>query len=171
MNQLIILTAFPYFYGLGSAYQYAVGPLLYLFVRSLIDREFKFTLKTLLHFIPFFFFQFQEIPLLLNSNFQQYLIGLSETITFKSLLIRFTVGHLQPIIYAVLLIRFITKREDTLKEIYASSERVNFSWMQTAFYTYAGIWVLKCGVELWLPQTIYNHEYYYIPYVHVGFLS
>ncbi|MFQ5650524.1 MAG: helix-turn-helix domain-containing protein [bacterium] len=145
----MILTAPPFFYGVGSAYQFAAGPLLYLYVRSTLDKDFKFTIADLLHFIPFFVFHFGAFPDLFP--------GASDNIT-----IQFLVWHLQPLVYAALLIRLLHNNALINKEQYPTDSKVSFRWMRNVFYSYGAIWLVKSCVELALPYEVYSQKLYYI---------
>lgn len=162
-NLMLILTTFPYFYGIGSAYQFAVGPLLYLYVRSIIDKKYKFTLKDLLHFIPFFVIHFNEFPEYFLTNFESYTNYLQGVSSLQNVTIRFMVWHFQPLVYAALLIRLLQHHAGSIKERYPSDGKVNYYWMRNVFYAYGVVWLGKAVVELFMPYEWYIEQAYYIP--------
>ncbi len=162
-NLALTLSAFPYFYGIGSAYQFAVGPLLYLYVKSIIDPDFKFTLKDLLHFVPFFFMHFYEFPEFILRSYMDYAAHSQGGHSFAGVAIRFLIWHLQPLLYAAMLLHLLRRYGFYLKAKFTAQHKLNFTWMRNVFFTYAAVWSLKAGVELFLPYTIYSHKLYYIP--------
>jgi len=163
VQYIIFLSAFPYFYGNGSAYPFAVGPLLYLYVKSLIDKDFKFTLSALLHFVPFFFFHFQEIPSYFIADYENHFLNFGRFGDAEEIFLNFLVWHLQPLIYSGSLLRVLHKNSDFVKQVYKDSSRVNYQWMQNVFSVYMAIWILKTIVELFFPDSIFNQQEYYIP--------
>ncbi len=163
MQHLIFLSAFPYFYGNGSAYPFAVGPLLYLYVKSLIDKNFKFSISALLHFVPFFFFHFQEIPSNIIADYENYFLNFEDITGGQRIFLNFLVWHLQPIVYSGLLVKILHENNNFVDEIYNGSQSINYLWMRKVFSFYVFIWTLKAIVELFFTNLIYSHQLYYIP--------
>lgn len=162
-NLAFILTAVPYLYELGSAYQLAVGPLLYLYVKSLIDGQFRFSIKDLFHFTPFFFFHFGEYPEYFFSNSTPPAFDYLAFLSGNETALRVFIWHFQPLVYAGLLIRLLYTHSAEIKNRYSGGGKVSYEWMRNVFFTYAGIWVLKGALELAMPMSSYMSKFYYVP--------
>lgn len=158
MKGILLLTTLPYFFGIGSAYQLAIGPLLYLYVRSLVDDSYEFKAMDLLHFIPFLIFQLNGSTEFSWTYFE-YLASIAGT---QATLFQSISWHLQPLVYVALLIHLVHSDHSISGEYFARNEAM-LKWMRKVFYLYGAIWLCKTALDMFSPFPLYEEKLYYIP--------
>jgi AraC-like DNA-binding protein len=148
---------------------FCMGPLYFFYCRYLLDKKYKFTLKTSLHFIPallvlLVMFPFYTMP---ASEKLKFIHGISNgneiTIPVEQLV--FMATHvLQTVAYIFTAYRFIKKKEEELKQLSSEVLAVKkLNWLNT-FSFYFSIYFLLYLV-LVIVLTFINYYQMEIDYV------
>lgn len=121
---------YPNLLGIFPKFYLAIGPLLYLYVLSLIKPDFKFNKKYLFHFIPLCFAFFKAIPFYLEPAKKKLEIYLdiveNPNLDFHfNLLLRFI--HLS--IYLILIAIIIKNHRKTIKNYFSNIDKYKITWM------------------------------------------
>jgi len=109
-----------------------VGPLLYLYAKSLTEKDFKITVKTFIHFTPFFIAviflsQYYFIPRKEALGFIHNFF-LNRTTTFETVF-RY-VDILLRASYTIAALKVLSDYGSRLKEEYSSIEKFDFKWLR-----------------------------------------
>ncbi len=129
-----IYRQYPSLYFLPIYYSFSFGPLIFLYVRSITNKEFKFSRFELLHFIP----------LLIQSSF--YLFACFQSYQFKYDLwfrvhqpytyrIEYDGTWLSLVIYIILSFRYFTKYQSWLANNYSNLSRKLLNWLKFSLLT------------------------------------
>ena len=152
-----ITMRYPHLIALANGVIFLIGPLHYLYTRSLISPNFAFSKKQLLHFIPFAsFYLYFLFPFYLKSGafkiaFVQGLDvnGPTIGILFYSWAIIF-----QGITYMVVNLKILKKHSLRIKDNFSSLDRINLNWLRNITLMALVIWVLGLVVEI---LQLYNY--------------
>lgn len=132
-------------------------PLMWLFVLKELNPQYRFSCKTLLHFIPsiglllFALFYFADVS---NGDFASMMInettGASRTYlaTINDIVIA-----IQVFVYFPLIFRYIRKTERKLKDCYSDSDYMNILWIKRVMIFFAVQFGLILIVYTLYPQT------------------
>jgi len=145
----------PAFAGLGGCLPLLFGPLLYFYTRSIIYKNFSFSLKSLFHFLPFvFFFAGTEFYYLSQSTAMQenMLNSLSEhhlpvVVSVVSALI-----FLQFFFYATNSLRLVSAYKKVTGQVFSNPGSVDVSWLYSTIIFFILIVVISAANDL-LAQT------------------
>ncbi|MCF6364708.1 MAG: AraC family transcriptional regulator [Bacteroidales bacterium] len=114
----------------------AFGPLVFLYVKSLISENFIFNYKSLLHFIPFAAFAFATVifidkPILPGNNFFENNQFLPYRITYG-----FTFFSLNTI-YVIFSFILVYKHQDNIKNVFSyTSEKITLNWLKVVLFSF-----------------------------------
>lgn len=138
-------------------YSFAFGPLIYLYVKSLVNSEFKFTSKYLLHFIPvllqsmlYWILTFQDYE-----TKRLYWENVHYPVTYR---IEFDGTFLSLFVYLIISIKLLFRYQNWLKEQFSEFSKVHLNWLKVVLTI---ILVLSCQ---WLAEVIlrdYFDQYHY----------
>ena len=124
------------------------GPLLYLYVKSLVLRNYKFRKKDWFHFLPFTIFAIYA--LIFSTQKQVYNINFFEKDGFVAERIVFGLSfYLSISIYGILTMIHLHKYRMQVKDLYSfSSEKVTLRWVMfiTILFTVVYILVISSGI-------------------------
>ncbi len=126
---------FPPLYLIGSSTYFMLGPLIFLYTRSLCYRDFKIRRIDIFHFLPF--------PLLVAAPLIIHLLGLSRTYLDNSgqMAVLFK-NWFFATIYVLLLgyIRFtlltLNKYRRELKDYFSNTRTINLSWLSLILFAF-----------------------------------
>ena len=128
---------------IGGTFGFLFGPLLYLYTKSVTSREYRFTKKELLHFIPFIIV---FILTLFRFQFQSYdtKIALLQTGLYSKTVSRvlLTLMHGITLIYLLKAFLVALKQNQNLKTFYSSIEKINFDWLKLVVTAFFIMWVV-----------------------------
>lgn len=128
---------------IGSSFGFLFGPLLYLYTKAVNSREFRFTEKELLHFVPFLIafsltlvrYQFQtyetKIELL-----QTGLYGKTVSIIYLALM------HTTILVYLLKAFLIVRQKNQSLKGYYSSLEKINYDWLNLVVSAFLVMWIV-----------------------------
>ncbi len=126
-------------------YSFGVGPLIYFFVRHLVDRSASFERRHLLHFVPavlqgslYWFLTFQDY-----AYRRWFWLEVHYPITQR---IEFIFTFLSLSVYLVLAARLLTKYQKWLLENESEVSRINLNWLKVVLFVLflgSGQWLLE----------------------------
>jgi AraC-like DNA-binding protein len=128
---------------IGGTFGFLFGPLLYLYTKAVTSKEFKFTKKDILHFVPFLLvfcltlirFQFQAYETkieLLNTG----LNGKTVSIMYLALM------HTTILGYLLIAFSIVRKKNQSLKGYYSSLEKINYDWLKLVVSAFFIMWIV-----------------------------
>jgi AraC-like DNA-binding protein len=120
-----VVASVSWFLGIGSAFGFLFGPLLYLFTLSITNRKFHFRQRMLMHFVLFVI-----VVLLIISRVNIFLDF------FHILLI------VQVSIYLLLCLVHIRNYRNDLRECYSSVDRINLTWLMYVVGGFFLMWMI-----------------------------
>lgn len=119
------------------------GPFLYLYISSLIQHNFKFTAKKLLHFLPFVLFNLYILIAAFSPDFAEGILlnhveqAHKPPLPFNLFLI---LTVLSGPIYFILSIHLFKKLDINIFDNFSSDKNVNLSWLRKLVYSFGIIW-------------------------------
>jgi AraC-like DNA-binding protein len=142
---------FPHLLGLAAGAIYLVGPLHYLYARSLISPEFSVRRFHLLHFLPFVAFYGSLL-------FPYYLLSGAEKIAyFQSLesqgpppliLLLGWMVLVQGVVYLILTLQLLKTHIHRIKDTFSSVDRINLRWLKNITLMSLALWGLGLVIEI-----------------------
>ena len=134
---------FPAIFGFGQISLFAIGPLLFLYVQSTIQkRAFRWT--DLLHFIPFVLYNIYRSPFYLLSNKEKL-----EKVTYfyenylnkppgpdLSFVGEIFLWDFHPMLYSFLTLSLLVKHDKHIKNHFSYNEKINWGWLKHIFAGY-----------------------------------
>ncbi|MCP4459673.1 MAG: AraC family transcriptional regulator [Cytophagales bacterium] len=136
---------YPHLLGLGLPFPLLHGPLLLLYVNSLIDPQKRFYKRNYLHFIPFLFCYALLTPwLMLSVDDLQSHIDLAETnvITPVYLMIILAMTVSTGVIYVTWALLQLRKHQKNLGNNFSYRESVDLKWLRNLILGMGIIWVV-----------------------------
>lgn len=134
---------FPHLFYIGSSFTILWGPLLYFYTRSLINDNFRFNTRHLLHFIPFgihFIFMFFKFHMYGTETKQMLLLN-HTVISQETTAILMGLVHLSILIYTVAALKIIFDYRIKIKESFSSVDSINMSWMVFVLSGFSIKWI------------------------------
>lgn len=148
----------PNYYFKPIFYSFAFGPLIYCYVKHLVNRRAVFTKRDLIHFIPVLF----QTGLYWFLTFQPYdyrrwfWFDVHRPITQR---IEFIGTFLSLFIYLLLSVRLLKHYQTWLKENTSETSRVNLNWLKVLLaiiFVWSGQWLLEIVL-----REVFNSYYEY----------
>jgi AraC-like DNA-binding protein len=147
-----------------DGFVFLIGPLLYFYTKSVVYRDFRFQLKHIIHFIPFFAVTalFQYIYHQQPENFQEFI---QSHIREQALPLEFYAAII--VIYAHIFIylycayRHVGSYHAKIKEKFSNTEKVNLNWLGLMLGSFS-ILLLVSLASTFIPLTSFG------PYLKVG---
>lgn len=141
----------PHLIGLTSGFVFLIGPLHYIYARSLISPEKHLEKRDLLHAIPFvFFYLFFLVPFYLQSGsfkieFMQSLemTGPTASLRFFSWAVLF-----QGVIYMKITFDLLGVHAAHVKDEFSTVEKINLDWLRTITVITLVVWSLGIVIEV-----------------------
>lgn len=142
---------------------FALGPLIYFYVKSLTVKNFKFKLKHLLHFTPLLLLILILIPYFNLSAGEKVKIIINETKHPDQDNTVSYIGIIQIMIYLVLSIKIIIGYSKDIKNHFSFTEKINLNWVLNLIVSLAIIWML------WFLDTRYPTNF--LKYMEAGMFT
>jgi AraC-like DNA-binding protein len=146
-----ILIQFPHLLGLAAGIVYLIGPLHYLYARSLIAPHFSFSKKHLWHFVLFlvFYITFLFPFYLQDAGFKLAFYKTLELEGKTPLLIIFNWLLLaQGMTYMILTLFLLKKHAIKIKDTFSSLEKINLNWLRNITIMSLAVWLLGLIIEI-----------------------
>lgn len=141
------LEFFPHLFYFGASFTILWGPLLYLYVKSLTETNFKLSEKDIVHFIPFLLhFIFVSYSFHLNSaEVKRSIIENGGIFTLKVWTIYPWFLYSYILAYSIATFPLIKKYHSKLQDNFSSISSINLKWMS---FIVVGF-ILKVGFDVW----------------------
>ena len=119
---------------------YGIGPALYFYTKSITDREFKFSRKDFIHFIPvvleFLFYRTAFYRLGADGMYE------SPPHPYTSIYLAEQWGGILSItVYTILSLRILYLYQGWLKQQYSNLEKRSLNWLKVPVIVYSGFWI------------------------------
>jgi len=123
-----------------------LGPLLFLYLKSLFLKEDNLIKNTLVHFIPTFLFAFGiTIPTLLFNNFKIDELAYTHTNFIRSII---RIENLYFILYLIISLRLLSKYRKLTKYKYSNLTKYDFNWIKIMLLSALGIIIVDLGLKI-----------------------
>jgi AraC-like DNA-binding protein len=140
-----IYFAHPNFAGLGSCFPLLFGPLLYLYTKSVIYKNYPAGLKSLLHFLPFVIFflgtEFYYLTLpnlvqerILHNLFVHHVPGAISIVT--------ALIFIQFLFYSIASLRLVSLYKKTATQLFSNPKHTDVSWLYTTIIFFISVMVI-----------------------------
>ncbi|WP_074410401.1 MULTISPECIES: helix-turn-helix domain-containing protein [Aquimarina] len=169
----------PYFLGLGPVFTFAIGPLIFLYVRFICIKGIRLKWVDFLHFIPTLFVFINRIELFLLQKeekvrkLQNAYVYLDSNQKSNQTIVEafqhFTIWHIQPFIYLLLSLVLIYKYNNYIKQYFSDISKLQLSWMKNLLFGYLLIWGIESSIELF--PVVFNLESVYSKPVSIVLMS
>jgi len=145
--QVLSINDLPFLYLIGSSSYLLLGPLLYLYTRSLCYQDFQFRKREWLHFLPFILI---SAFLIIHYYARLAAVGNEPSVPFRYMtfwdsVIKNVTLHLQILIYMILILRTLYTYRRGLKELFSSIEKINLSWLLFLILGFILMWLMDVG--------------------------
>lgn len=130
---------------IGAAFSLLYGPLLYLYTKSLLYRDFSLKKSHFAHFFPFIFFLFyMTINFYFSTTSNEgNLITLSEIFNMQKILIFNGFYYLQTFVYIIAAINTLRIYRSEIKKTFSSIKNINISWLSFVLSGFFLIWSIE----------------------------
>ena len=142
------LEYFPHAFFFGSSFTVLWGPGIYFYTKSLININFKFTRKDLIHLLPFAaHFTYLLFVFHLNGAAAKRELVLNQAV-FSPPAAQIILGmiHFIIFIYLIASLKVIINYRSNIKNSFSSIEKINLSWM---IFVLAGF-SIKWSADVWM---------------------
>ncbi|NOZ35887.1 MAG: AraC family transcriptional regulator [Chlorobi bacterium] len=158
MSFSLLKTKIPFFTEIPPVLPLTFGPLVYLYVKSLIFEKFKFTYKSFFHFVPFLIFTvvtliFIDKPIMpgidffKNNRFLPYRISYS--ISF------FTINT----VYVLFSFILVFRHQQQIKNIFSyKSAKITLNWLKIVLFSFLFAYLIVYIIGAW--YLIENKNFY-----------
>jgi AraC-like DNA-binding protein len=160
-----VYDSYPQFAGWGSCLPLLFGPLLYLYTRSVVYKDFSFDVKKWVHFIPFiFFFLLTESAYLMQSRGTQEAIlkSISASHFDKAFSYVSIAVFIQFMMYAISSLRLVYRYQQAASQSFSSPRQTDASWLYSTIIFFILIMLITTA-NSWLTQTGWA-KYYLIAF-------
>ncbi len=148
-----IVQHFPHFFGVAYPTPWLFGPLVYLYALAASDRDWRFTPRTLWHFVPAAIVTLAGSPYYLMSGADKLamLDRMSRGDLPWQLAILDPTKYLSGIAYTVATALYLRRHRLTVEQNYSNTARVNLRWLMSLAAAGAAIWLLATALRLTEP--------------------
>ena len=154
------------FYGTRHGVWFLLGPLLYLYCKSLTDQNFRFKHQHIFHFIPFFLFTFL-IPSIIQEPVHDWAVHYGILKFFTTDLpgltpiqhiynIVFILQFFHAVLYLFLSLSIVKGYSKSIKNVVSNIDKINLAWLK---YLITGFMLLIILLGLFLAVLLHT-EYY-----------
>lgn len=137
---------FPYALHLYVPFFTVLGPLLYLYVKELVNYEYSLIFKDTLHFIPFLIAIGVMLPVYLQpgevriNHMDNYILGtMMDEVEADRV---WGAAQFQTWIYLILIWKMVKKHQVLLKNNFSTIDKINLSWVKYFVYWFVVIYIV-----------------------------
>lgn len=145
-----LIRVYPHFFAVSYQTVWVFGPLVYLYARAASDRSWRFTPKTLLHFVPVTITTIAAMPFYMMSGAEK--IATWEQWTVMG--VGGALAYLDPfkyalgVAYSAATVSYLVRHRRDVEHSYSNIERVNLRWLLWLSAATGSIWVLVTGLKI-----------------------
>lgn len=145
-----VVRQFPHFFGVAYPTPWLFGPLVYLYARAASDRDWRFTSRTLLHFLPAAITTLAGLPYYLMSGADKLALldRMSAGDLPSQLAMLGPTKYVSGIGYTVATALYLRRHRQTVEQNYSNTTRVNLRWLVAFATAGAAIWLLATALEV-----------------------
>ena len=145
-----LIRVYPHFFAVSYQTVWIFGPLVYLYARAASDRSWRFTPKTLAHFVPVTITTIAAMPFYVMS-------GAGKIATWEQWSVKGVGGalaYLDPfkyalgIAYSAATVSYLVRHRRDVEQSYSNIERVNLRWLRWLSAATGAIWLLVTGLKI-----------------------
>jgi AraC-like DNA-binding protein len=145
-----MVRVYPHFFAVSYQTVWVFGPLVYLYARAASDRSWRFTRRTLVHFVPVTITTLVTMPVYLMS-------GPEKIATWNRWSVEGVTGalaYLDPlkyvsgIAYSAATVLYLMRHRHDVEHSYSNIEHVNLRWLFWLSGATGAIWVLVTGLKI-----------------------
>ncbi|MBU2886725.1 helix-turn-helix domain-containing protein [Gilvimarinus agarilyticus] len=138
-----LLDISPNLFFLGSYAYFIDGPLLYLFVRSLLYKDFKLRRIHLFHALPVvLYFVHMLVSFYLQSYERREMLVETQHIAYSAPYLYFdAAGRFMRVIYALLCLRLAFAYAEQLKNVFANLNKRDLAWLKVMLVSFLGLFL------------------------------
>lgn len=147
-NKDYVLNFTPHLFFIGVVFIYLAGPTFYLYVNSLVYRDFRLNKGHLLHAIPFFI-----MLLIFITNYHIYssetklsLIKGNNVLTSTFWIVFNILFLIQILVYFIVDLHILKKYSSEIKQQYSSVKNINLNWLKLIIYGFIAGWLSSVAV-------------------------
>jgi len=138
----------PHLYFILIPFAFLYGPPLFLYVKSLVNKNFALKKWDVLHLVPFvlcggYFIYFYHLRS--TATKARILTAAVEQTRIEEIIIIGSI-HLQIICYLIVAVLTLLNYRSELKKIYSNTGRMYFSWMNFVLFGYILIWIVDVNI-------------------------
>src|SRR5258706_6448084 len=137
---------YPQWAGWGSNLLLLCGPLIFFYTQSVIYKDFHFTKRKLLHFLPFLILFFVAEISYLAAGYQMQIKILNSIIERKipaAIYLAASGIYIHFFIYLFIALRSIKKYEFAASNQYSEAQKVTLGWLKTIIYFFLALMLIS----------------------------
>lgn len=171
----------PLFYLLISGLSLCDFPMIYLYVKKMADEQYKFSYRSLIHFIPGAFFIILQFILFISlKSDEKQLLFLPKEMTydnpilagfFSSYSISILLLFIQVFYYSFLMIRTLAKHQSNIEKYYSYKDKITLNWLLIFVVLYLSYYVFEITIFLFRFIEITETEYFSVVSLHIFFVG
>jgi len=145
-----LIRAYPHFFGVGYQTPWVFGPLVYLYAVAASDRSWRFTPRSLLHFVPLLVSVIVAFPYYMMSGAEKVTLlerwranGVPSPLSLLDPF-KFVSG----ISYSVATVLYLQRHRRRIQDSYSNTARVNLVWLLWLTAAAGAIWLLATTLRL-----------------------
>ncbi len=125
----------PVFFKIGEPFIFLLAPLLYLYIQSLVYKDFKLQLKDGIHLLPFLIYQ-GVFTICFYTHSPEFQRSVRSVFGENGMMIYSGAIVVQLVLYFILSLILLQDYQKQLKQQYASLDKLNLSWLKSLLYVY-----------------------------------
>ncbi|MEW6367377.1 MAG: helix-turn-helix transcriptional regulator [Acidobacteriota bacterium] len=147
---LSIYLSYPYLFWFGNSFGLLWGPSLYLYVRSLVDRDFGFKKLDALHLIPLALYWLYKLLYfhVHGAHVKLELLLVGKVLDSTDLLVAGIALHVIVLAYTAASWRALAVYRRGLRDAYSSIEKIDLSWLRFVLVGFGLVWIAALGNSL-----------------------
>jgi len=145
-----LIRVYPHFFAVSYQTPWVFGPLVYLYARAASDRSWRFTSKSLMHFIPVTITTIAAMPVYLMSGaekiarWEQWSVGgVTGVLAYVD-----PTKYVSGIAYSAATVLYLFSHRRRVEQSYSNTERVNLRWLFWLSLASGSIWVSVTALKV-----------------------
>ncbi len=145
-----LVRQFPHFFGISYQTPWVFGPLVYLYAIAASDRSWRFTRKTLIHFVPVAVSVIATSPYYFMSGAEK--LALLDRMIAGDIPLRLALidpfKYVSGIAYSIATVLYLRRHRRDIEDSYSNTSRVNLLWLRGLTISAFGIWMLAASLRV-----------------------
>lgn len=128
----------PHLLAVASTMIFLMGPLFYLYVNTLTRKDFVYSVKSSVHFLPFMLLVIYLLPFYLQNSENKLTVYFSESFSTEHKYI-ISVQVIHALVYMLIVKKLIKRHVEEIKKTLSSIDKINLGWIKTGINIFAFI--------------------------------